>query len=321
MTKNMTNMNFLMIMMISTMMVLSSNNIMFSWMSMEINFIAFLPMLNKSKKINDQTMKYLIIQSTSSSLMLMSILTNSYLNWNMENSLLLMTSMMMKMGMMPFHMWMPNMMQMMSWENCIIFSTWQKIAPMILISQMIKMNTIMPIMCLNLLMSPMTGLKQTSMKKIMAYSSISNSPWMITATKSSKLQSLYFFMTYSMLTFAAMNLFKKNNLMFLNQLKQLNHMQKMVMLMTILSMSGMPPLLGFFPKWMVIQSMTTMSIQMSMSMIISSMLSTFMYMKMIYPTMTNFFTSKKTKIKQKTTLMHISLNLMGIPSMMILKMN
>nr|AZZ89032.1 NADH dehydrogenase subunit 2 [Achilidae gen. 1 sp. n. 1 SX-2018] len=321
MKMNMTNMMFLTIMMTSTIMVISSNNMLFSWTSMEINFISFLPILNKSKKISDQTMKYLIIQSLSSSLMLMAMMMNSTMNNKTECSMLLMASMMMKTGMMPLHLWMPSLMQMMSWENCMIFSTWQKVAPTILLSQMIQMKFMIPIFHLNLLISPITGVKQTSTKKMMAYSSISNSPWMIMATKMSKLQSIYFFSIYSMLMMTMTKSMKKNNMNFMNQLKHLNSSQKFLLMSTMLSISGMPPLMGFFPKWMIMQSMTLMSTQMTISLLLSSIISTFMYMKMIYPTMMEMYLNKKTKLMSKQNLIKVSLNLMGIPMTMILKMN
>nr|AZZ89162.1 NADH dehydrogenase subunit 2 [Betatropis formosana] len=322
MKMNFTKMMLMTITIISTMMILSSNNILFSWMMLETNLISFMPIMNKSNKISDQTMKYLIIQSTASSLMILSILLNSTTNNLITNSsTLLMTSMMMKMGMMPFHLWMPSMLQVMTWEVCFFFTTWQKVAPAMVFTQMISINSMTMILWINLILSPMAGLNQTSMKKIVAYSSMTNTPWMLMAAISSKMMFLYFMITYSALMVMITKTMLNMKIMFTNQLKMMNNEQKMMLTMTMLSMSGMPPMMGFFPKWMIIQSMMSNSIQTSIMMILSSMISTYIYIKMIYPSMMNFSMKKKNKMKSNMNLNQMIINIMGIPIMMILKMN
>nr|AZZ89110.1 NADH dehydrogenase subunit 2 [Magadhaideus sp. n. SX-2018] len=322
MKMNMTMIMFTTITFTSVIMVMSSNNILFSWISMEINFISFMPIINKSKKINDQTMKYLIIQSMSSSVMLMTMMLNSTTDTKLSNSMLLMVSMMMKMGLMPFHLWAPSLMQVISWRNCMLISTLQKISPTIMMSQLLSTELMMPMMCLNLIMSPITGMKQSSFKKMMAYSSISNSPWMIMATKTSKFQSITFFIIYSTLMTMMTNLLKEVNVTFLNQMNNMKPEQKLTLLMMMLSISGMPPLLGFMPKWMILQSTVQSSMQISISMILSSVSSTFMYLKMIYPTMMFLFNSKKTTLKNlNSTLTSLTINMTSIPLILMSKMN
>nr|YP_010990565.1 NADH dehydrogenase subunit 2 [Kodaianella bicinctifrons]WOW98879.1 NADH dehydrogenase subunit 2 [Kodaianella bicinctifrons] len=319
MKTNLTKMTMMSIMITTIIMVTSSNNILFSWMSMEINLISFLPILTESKKMTDQPMKYFIVQSLSSSTMLMSILMNSIIESPLNESIILMTSMLMKMGMMPFHLWMPNLMQSMTWMNCFIMSTMQKISPTILISQTMNFHIMMYPMILSLIASPISTINQLSTKKIMAYSSISNSPWMIMSMMISKTKFIMFMIIYSMITVMIMKSMKKMNFMFINQSLNKSNKKKLSMIINILSMSGMPPMLGFVPKWIILQSMINISIMMVSSMIISSILSMFIYMKMISTMMMTASTTKKTKKEIAEKENNMTINLLTLPLMVLFK--
>nr|QEP09175.1 NADH dehydrogenase subunit 2 [Aphaena discolor nigrotibiata] len=307
---------------ISVMMTMSSNSIMFSWMSLELNLISFLPLLKKSNKMNEQLMKYLIIQSMSSSMMMISMIINSMINNPINESILMMTGIMMKMGMMPFHLWLPGMMQMMSWEMCMMMTTVQKIIPTVMLVQLTSIKMMMIPMMMSMLISPLSGMKQTSMKKMMAYSSITNSPMMIMSLKLSKQQFNMMMMMYFTINIMMMNTMKKNNINFMNQLNSQTNMTKISLMISSMSMSGMPPMTGFMIKWMILKSTINFSLMMPSMILMSSILSSFMYLNMILPTMTK---SNKFKMKNKKKTMEsnatIIINTMGIPIMMILKLN
>lgn len=66
---------------------------------------------------------------------------------------------------------------------------------------------------------------------------------------------LYFFF-YIFLSFTIVFLFKKFNLFNINQifsLKFKNKIQKSIICIPLLSLGGLPPFLGFFPKWLTIE--------------------------------------------------------------------
>nr|AEO18314.1 NADH dehydrogenase subunit 2 [Ricania marginalis] len=320
MKMNLTKMLMMMTMIMSATSALSSSSMLMTWMMMEINLMAFLPIMTKSKIMKDQPMKYLIIQSLASSTMLMSILLNSMNESPLSISLMLMGSMLMKMGLMPFHMWVPMIMNSMSWQNCFIMITWQKIIPTIIISQMLKMSLMMLPMCLTLVLSPVIAMNQTSMKKIMSYSSMSNSPWMITSMMNSKSQFMTFFLIYTTINLMIMKKMKEMNLIFINQMKMEKPMKKLSMIVNMLSMSGMPPMMGFFPKWMILQSTIKFSLTLSVSMILSSMISTFIYVKMISPMILSMNSNKKINKKEETKKDNdINMNIMGTLILMMTK--
>lgn len=312
---------FIKITLLRTIIVLSSNNILFSWIRLEVNFISFIPIIRKRKKISDQTIKYLIIQRSSSSIILISILINSTIESPLNCRTILIIRILIKIGIIPFHLWLPNLMQTLSWNRCLLLSTWQKIAPTIIISQLINIDILKPIIVLNLLIRTVVGLKQSSTKKIIAYSSISNRPWIITATKFSKFQFIYFFSTYTVLITIIMITIKKNKILYLNQIKTIKAKQKLILLISILSIRGIPPLLGFFPKWIILQTRISRSLIIPIAIIFSSIISTFIYMKIIYPTILNFSINKKININLKEINKTIIINLIGIPLIIILKTN
>nr|WOW99139.1 NADH dehydrogenase subunit 2 [Tropiduchidae sp. 1 WQW-2023a] len=328
MKMNSTKIMFMMILISSTLMMLSSTKMMFSWMMMELNFISFIPMMAKSNKMMDQTMKYLIIQSMASSIMVMSMILSSMTETKLKSSMMMMTSLMMKMGMIPFHLWMPMVMNSMNWNMCTMMATWQKLATTMAITQMssIKM-LIIPMcllliipMCLSLTMGAATMTNQKSTKKMMAYSSISNSPWMIYSMMMSKSQFMMMFLTYCTLTIIIMNSFKKNNILYKSQITNLMKKKKMEIMMNILSMSGMPPFTGFIPKMMIISSSINQSMVITASMIISSILSSFSYMKFTSNVMMTNSSQKKSTKKNKFNSYSMMFNMMGTPMMMMNKM-
>nr|QPN50958.1 NADH dehydrogenase subunit 2 [Lycorma delicatula] len=321
MKMNLSKMMFIMTMTMSIMMTMSSNSMMFSWMSMEINLISFLPLLKKSNKMNEQSMKYLIIQSMSSSIMMTSMIINAVINCPINESILMMMSILMKMGMIPFHLWVPSIMQMMSWEMCMMMMTMQKMIPTIIATQMTSIKLMMMSMIMSMIMAPISGMKQTSLKKLMAYSSISNSPVMIFSLMISKQQFIFLLIMYTTINLTMMNTFKKNNINFLNQINNQTNLTKMSLMISSLSMSGMPPTLGFLMKWMIMKSTICMTPMIPLIMLISSILSTFMYLNMMIPTMTKSNKLKMKKLMKKESIIPIILNLMGIPMMMIFKLN
>nr|QPN50763.1 NADH dehydrogenase subunit 2 [Lycorma delicatula] len=321
MKMNLSKMMFIMTMTMSIMMTMSSNSMMFSWMSMEINLISFLPLLKKSNKMNEQSMKYLIIQSMSSSIMMTSMIINAIINCPINESILMMMSILMKMGMIPFHLWVPSIMQMMSWEMCMMMMTMQKMIPTIIATQMTSIKLMMMSMIMSMIMAPISGMKQTSLKKLMAYSSISNSPVMIFSLMISKQQFIFLLIMYTTINLTMMNTLKKNNINFLNQINNQTNLTKMSLMISSLSMSGMPPTLGFLMKWMIMKSTICMTPMIPLIMLISSILSTFMYLNMMIPTMTKSNKLKMKKLMKKESIIPIILNLMGIPMMMIFKLN
>nr|BBI47458.1 NADH dehydrogenase subunit 2 [Nilaparvata lugens] len=311
---NMSKMIFISMIFVSSFISLSMNNWFSMWIIMEISLFMFIPLMSKNK-ISDQSMKYFIIQSISSYLFIFSIIINSMNEMYINNPLTLL-SLMLKIGMPPFHIWKPEIMSKLPWMECLLLTTLIKIPPMILINKLISFKMLMIPLLITLIIGSLSGLNQLNLKKMMAFSSIFNLPWMSSAFLISKKIMLTFLIFYIMLNFKLMNLFKLNNLNYLNQLNFLPLKTKMTMNLNMLSLSGLPPLLGFFPKWMILNELIKTLMILPSIMILTSMISMFMYIQINSFCMNNF-SFKKKNFKNNTAKSFSILNLMVFPMMLI----
>nr|YP_009654706.1 NADH dehydrogenase subunit 2 [Brachymna tenuis]QCI09261.1 NADH dehydrogenase subunit 2 [Brachymna tenuis] len=251
---------FTMLLIFSTMITVSANNWISMWIGLELNMMSFVPlMLNKiNKSSSEAAMIYFLVQSVSSILMLMMVLINMFKIMNKSyliNSIISM-SIMIKLGAAPFHMWLPKIMSNMGWKNCMILMTWQKIAPLLLLSN-INNNMIINVSIIwSIMIGGLGGINQTSLRKMMGYSSINHLGWLLAINKSMNLWMIYM-MIYSMMIMSICKMFSIYKIYFINQMSNINmnNTEKMGLSIMMLSMGGLPPFIGFLPKWITIQSM------------------------------------------------------------------
>nr|AIL31449.1 NADH dehydrogenase subunit 2 [Daimio tethys] len=275
----------------STFISISSNSWMGCWIGLEINLLSFIPLISSPNNLfsSEASLKYFLTQSIASINFLFSILLKMIFmkTFEINNliSIMIDSSLMMKMGSAPFHFWFPNIIEGMSWLDCFILMTWQKITPMTLLSYYLNTNFLIIIMIINTSIGAIGGLNQTSLRKLMSFSSINNLGWLMFAIMiSESLWLLYFFM-YTFLTSSMCFLFYIMNIYFINQLFMfnMNFLFKFFLLMNFLSLGGLPPLLGFFPKWMVINFMISNKFLItSLIFIMMSLITLFFYIRIIY---------------------------------------
>nr|YP_009629411.1 NADH dehydrogenase subunit 2 [Sogatella vibix]AVV32047.1 NADH dehydrogenase subunit 2 [Sogatella vibix] len=312
---NMSKMIFVTVITLSSLISLSVNNWFTIWIFMETSLFMFIPLMSKNK-VNDQSMKYFIIQSMSSYIFLFSIMWNS-IKENNWNSMMTLSSLMIKIGMPPFHVWKPDIMKSLAWKECMLLTTLIKIPPMILINKMICMYLLILPLSMTLIVGSMSGFNQLNLKKMMAYSSIFNISWMTSSFMTSKKAMIMFLTIYSFLNISAMMFFKTNNLMFVNQIMLIPLKKKLIINLNLLSISGLPPLTGFYPKWMILNELVKSSILLTGTMILSSILSIFIYIQINTFSMSNLFFKKKNN-KFFFTKNYSAPNLIILPIMLIM---
>nr|QNU07851.1 NADH dehydrogenase subunit 2 [Lethe verma] len=257
---NSNKMFFLFTLLFSTLISISSNSWLGCWIGLEINLLSFIPLITNPNNLmnSEAALKYFMTQAIASINFLFSIIISLFLMKNFYNnnliSILINSSLLMKMGSTPFHFWFPNVMEGLSWLNCFILMTWQKITPMILLSYYFNINFLMFIIILNVLIGAMGGFNQTSLRKLMAFSSINNLGWMLVALMISENLWMTYFFLYSFLISIMCFLFYMLNIFFINQMFNfnINFSIKFSIMINFLSLGGLPPFLGFFPKWLII---------------------------------------------------------------------
>nr|YP_010175176.1 NADH dehydrogenase subunit 2 [Olidiana ritcheri]QSJ61394.1 NADH dehydrogenase subunit 2 [Olidiana ritcheri] len=270
---------------------LSSSNWIMLWSGLELMLMAFIPIMNSMNKMySESAMKYFIMQSISSALLMMSILTSLTM---MDNKILMTAAMLIKLAIAPVNMWFISAMDGVSVNMLMTMLITMKIIPMMIMSYMnLKMNTIIII---SLMTSAILIMNQTSMKKIIGHSSVFNFTLMLSVVSISSMWMSYL-LIYSLLTWSIINMMKTIKIKFINQLL-INEQSKLIKLnlwILMLSFMGMPPLLGFLNKLMVFEMMLlSKDYTLLLIMIISSMSMTFSYMRMSYSSM--IMLSMKTK--------------------------
>nr|YP_011010134.1 NADH dehydrogenase subunit 2 [Halobates sericeus]WPW46658.1 NADH dehydrogenase subunit 2 [Halobates sericeus] len=318
----------------STVLVLSSENWFSMWMGLEINMLSFIPLMEQSKNLmsSESKMIYFIIQSMASMMFLFMIIMNPLIVIN-ENmiyylSMMMITlSMAMKIGMAPMHLWFINIMKKLKWNNCMMLMTWQSIAPLYVMSNtnnnIFMINTLA---IMSALIGAIGGINQTSTKKIMAYSSINHLGWITTCIVYDNETWMKYLIIYSLMILVLTNMLKKKSINFINQMSMnmKTKTEKMSFIMMMLSLGGLPPFLGFLPKWLVIQSLMNNNCYFTIIILMmTSMITLFYYMRMITPIiMMNNYINKwnmKSSNMKTTYMLNLVINMM-LPITMIISM-
>nr|YP_009937411.1 NADH dehydrogenase subunit 2 [Trigonopterus carinirostris]QNT26921.1 NADH dehydrogenase subunit 2 [Trigonopterus carinirostris] len=284
---------FLMLLIFSTFITISALSWISAWIGLEMNLLALIPLMKTSsnKLSAEAAIKYFIIQAMASTCLLFSMILFSNLStmeFKTSISMIMMnTALILKMGAAPLHFWLPEVISGLGWNLTIIILTWQKIAPMILLSYSlfsVKFTSIISIT--STLTGSIQGLNQTCLRKLMTFSSINHMGWMMATFLSSLNLWFYYFLTYTMMNINIILLFKKFNLYFISQLNKLipyNSMIKFLLMMNLLSLGGLPPFIGFLPKWLTINFLINSSlIMLSFIMIIMTLMALYFYTRITF---------------------------------------
>nr|YP_009558762.1 NADH dehydrogenase subunit 2 [Nagiella inferior]QBA83062.1 NADH dehydrogenase subunit 2 [Nagiella inferior] len=322
-TFNSNKMFFMFILFFSTLVSISSNSWFGCWIGLEINLLSFIPLISNSNNIlsSEASLKYFLVQSIASINLLFFIIFKMILmkNFEMNNfiSIMINSSLLMKMGSVPFHFWFPNIVEGLSWFNNFILMSWQKITPIILLSYYFNNNLLIIIIIMNSIIGAIGGLNQTSLRKLMAFSSINNLSWMLFSMMiSENLWIMYMFMYMFMISilcflFYLMNMFFINQLYFIN----MNYMIKLSLLINLLSLGGLPPFIGFFPKWIIINFLLMNNFFfMTFILILMSLIILYYYIRILYSSfMFNYLKLKWMKIFIKNKIIYF-INLLSMIS-------
>nr|QBF01212.1 NADH dehydrogenase subunit 2 [Stegana sp. 1413 JL-2019] len=285
---------FMIIMMMGSLITITSNSWLGAWMGLEINLLSFIPLMSDNNNLmsTEASLKYFLVQAMASTVLLFAIILmmmKNNINYEINLSyitMIILSSLLLKSGAAPFHFWFPNIMEGLSWMNCLLLMTWQKIAPLMLISHVnIKLLLFMSII-LSVMIGSLGGLNQSSMRKLMAFSSINHLGWMLMALNSNETIWLIYFLMYSFLSFTLTFMFNNFKIFHFNQMFSLflkSKILKFILLMNFLSLGGLPPFLGFLPKWLVIQQLTMENQYFMLTILMMSTLITlFFYLRICY---------------------------------------
>nr|YP_009729993.1 NADH dehydrogenase subunit 2 [Argopistes tsekooni]QHX99898.1 NADH dehydrogenase subunit 2 [Argopistes tsekooni] len=299
---------FFNILIMSTLISISAYSWFSMWIGLEINLLSIIPLLKSNKNIfpAEASLKYFITQTLASIIILFSIIESMYIseyissNHNYWLMMMMNSALLTKMGAAPFHSWFPEVVEGLNWMNNFILLTWQKLAPMVLIMYNLNMYFFLSIIIiLSSVISGIMGINQISLRKILAYSSINHIAWMLASMMNLKMNWFIYFVIYSLINLNIIFMFYSLNIFFISQLLislSQNKLIKMIFILNFFSLGGLPPFLGFLPKWITIQNLSFNNFYMlSFILIIFTLITLFFYIRLSITTLT--FSMQETIIK------------------------
>nr|YP_009318362.1 NADH dehydrogenase subunit 2 [Stomatella planulata]AOZ71843.1 NADH dehydrogenase subunit 2 [Stomatella planulata] len=298
---------FVFILVFGTTLSLSSLHWLSIWAGLEINLMGFIPILiySGASREAESAMKYFIMQALGSGMIMLGSLMSFdiFMSWETgaSNSLFiglfpLIFGLMLKLGSFPFHFWLPSVMAGVSWMACLILTTWQKLAPLFLLATLVIMYQsstfflsffLLLMAALSSLVGGIGGLNQTQVRALLAYSSIGHMGWLLLCSVVGMSTLKIYFLIYLMISVSLfMSLWSSEKSLF-SQASTLEPMKSKIYEVTVifmlLSLGGMPPLLGFFSKWIAIWSSLMSSFYLPLlPLLLGSLISLFYYLSLLF---------------------------------------
>jgi len=286
---------------LGTVIVVTSEKWFIIWVGLETSTLALIPLLCSrfSPRKIEATIKYFLIQAMRAALLLKGALIQAWVtgSWSMLEpantitSLAIVTAISFKVGLAPCHFWFPDVLQGLPFSRGLIIATWQKIAPLILlfsIKELVLTRLVLSASILSVLIGGWGGLNQTQMRKILAFSSIGNMGWIVATSAYSYKTALVMLVIYLVIKttiFLILDLLKVSTLGHLNVIAQLSPIGITLVILTTLSLGGLPPLTGFmlklFSLWALIGKN---SIVLSIPLIVGALLRLFFYLRISFNT-------------------------------------
>nr|YP_010032945.1 NADH dehydrogenase subunit 2 [Protaeolidiella atra]QOW38679.1 NADH dehydrogenase subunit 2 [Protaeolidiella atra] len=271
---------FLSLMGLGPMMAVSSSNWLMCWVGVELSFLGLVPILLSDgysiKSLSgESSLKYFCIQAVGSGLLMcggiMYFLIPSIST--LISSSIFLASIILKLGIFPFHFWVPSVVSGLNWNSMFLILTWQKLAPFLFLMNILESNPSMSAMVFMLggfsaVVGAFIGLNQTKIGPVLGASSITHGGWISIGAACGNFWTYFFTYCFSLLMLV---LFLNEGFEFLCG-------------MTLLSLSGLPPFIMFIGKWSILKSALTLSENWWFLILplLGSIFSLFFYLKFFY---------------------------------------
>nr|YP_010956498.1 NADH dehydrogenase subunit 2 [Ogcocephalus parvus]WMY89591.1 NADH dehydrogenase subunit 2 [Ogcocephalus parvus] len=283
---------------LGTTLTFASSHWLLAWMGIEMNTLAFIPLMaqHHHPRAVEATTKYFLAQAAAAAVLLFAAFTNAWLTgqWEIQQDLspvattMLTCALALKIGLAPFHTWLPEVLQGLDFTTGLILSTWQKLAPFALLFQIYPLHPFL-ITTLGLasaLVGGWGGLNQTQLRKVMAYSSIAHLGWMVLVLQFSLPLAKMTLAIYIIMTAAIFLVLKLNDSKNINSLASSWTKTPALTAFTplvLLSLGGLPPLTGFLPKWLILHELTKQDLSLlATTLAIAALLSLYFYLRLTY---------------------------------------
>ena len=279
---------FLLTIIFSVFLTIRSNNYFINWVSLELSLLGFIPLFGgKIIFISDTLTKYFCVQVFDSSLYLFS----SIVSINIFLKVLLPLRLMLKLGLFPFIAWMPLVINIITWLECLILNTLQKINPLFILrtSNFNEMNSFVILLrgVIRVLLSAILGFNQSNLRPLIAFSSISHTAWIVSIMKFRFTSFMFYIALYYLLTLYLFFRFNKSNVKKISSLNKIGTTEAFL----LITLRGIPPFPIFFIKLVIIIKIVTFRLFPATALVLGAALSSYYYFYIVIPMLINKTTS------------------------------
>ena len=315
---------------IGTMIMISANSLLMLYLGIELLSLSLYAVIGFNKKSSlssEAAIKYYVLGAMSSGILLFGIsliygftgsiayddIASQLINVDMNSVdyiaiifgiIFITASLCFKFGAAPFHMWVPDIYQGSLISTTILLSTLPKIAVFIVFLKLyfipfilyreVWSDILIFVGMLSIVIGSLFALTQENIKRLLAYSAISNIGFIILSLGLISIDgihaSLYYTAVYSLTALASFGIITHitSNSNGIEKITDLAGLSKthpyfaFLILITMLSSAGIPPLIGFHAKLMVIKALISSSyIILSIIVVIMTVVSAYYYLKVI----------------------------------------
>ncbi|MCX8514031.1 MAG: hypothetical protein RL017_802 [Pseudomonadota bacterium] len=281
--------------------MVSADNFLVLYVGLELlslSLIGLVALNRDSTKATEAAMKYFILSALASGILLYGIsfiygataslqlrdITLAIYSMNGENNTMLLfglvfviAGLVFKLGLVPFHMWVPDVYEGSSLATLTIIATIAKIAGIIfviriLFTALILLNKEWVVMLqilaiLSLFIGNIVAIAQTNIKRMLGYSAIAHMGFVtfgLMLVSQAGLSAVVFYMLVYVITslagFGVLLLLSKDGfecekISDLSGLSKIHPVYAGIMLLVMFSLAGIPPLAGFYAKFVILQAL------------------------------------------------------------------
>nr|QOZ40960.1 NADH dehydrogenase subunit 2 [Berghia stephanieae] len=269
---------FYLMMLSGPVVALSSSNWLVCWVGIELSFIGLIPIIlsdNSGLSTSSECgLKYFCIQAAGSGVLLLGGIMKFMmpLDFSVAEYIFL-AGLVLKLGVFPFHFWVPGVVSGLNWVSMFLVLTWQKLSPFLFLMNLLENSPwlssgIIILGGFSAIVGATIGLNQTMVGPLLGASSITHTGWIVLGAVWGNFWT-YYIIYVICLFFLFVFLHNKED--FFSGF-------------VFLSLSGLPPFFMFVAKWSIIKSVLCVgeSVWFLLLPLLGSIMSLFFYLKLFY---------------------------------------
>ena len=259
------------------------NSRLIIWISLEINILRFLPIISSGVNIElENSVKYFLVQRWASIIFLMRFFFCNYLFRRIN--LILIIRIFIKLGISPFHTWFISILKTCSLYILLILSTIQKIIPLIILNNIFFVLNLFYLRVFFTILFLLFILPRViNLNKLLALSSLGNILWLISRNILSLKLMFLFIVIYIYILIGIYIFYNSYYYRIFIQINSINLFDKIIIILVFMSLGGIPPILGFLRKLLILKIIFYYeNIVLFLMIIFSSLILLYHYISRIY---------------------------------------